>query len=101
MGYLSLGVVGLLSLNLLSGGLVLGMAVDQLDADLLGEGQLDGLAGGSGQTGHTFVNRLGHGLDLGDGDALLLGEVLAGDSGELDGLVHTGLDGLGVHNLYR
>ena len=92
-----MGVGGLLSLDL---SMVLGVAVDQLNAHLLGEGQLDGLAGGSGQTGHAFVNRLGHGLDLGDGDALLLGEVLAGDSGELDGLVHTGLDGLGVHNLY-
>ena len=43
---------------------------------------------------------LGDWVDLGDGDALLLGQVLAGDPGQVDGLVHTGLDGLGVDDIH-
>jgi len=75
------------------------MTVHKLDTDLLGESELNSLAGGGIQSGDTFVNSLGHGVDLGHGDALLLAQVLAADSGQRDGLVDTGLDGLGVHNL--
>ena len=72
------------------------IAVVDLDTHLLGQSKLDGLAGGVGQTGHALLSSLGHILDLGHGDALLLGEVLAGDPGQADGLVDAGLDGLGV-----
>merc|ERR1719422_1329524 len=75
------------------------VSVVDLLADLLGEGELDSLAVGGTKAGHALVDGLGDGLDLGDGDALLLGEVLAGDSGQADGLVDAGLDGLGVDNL--
>jgi len=79
--------------------LVLGVSVVDLLAHLLGQGQLDGLAGRVGQAGDALLEGLGDNLDLRDGDALLLGEVLARDPGEGDGLVHTGLDGLGVDDI--
>jgi len=78
---------------------VLSMTIDKLDTDLLGESQLDGLTGGGGELGDALLKGLGDILNLGDGDALLLSEVLAADSWEADGLVHTGLDGLGVGDL--
>ena len=81
------------------GGLHLqGVAVVDLLADLLGEGQLDSLAVGGSKSRDTLVNGLSDGLDLGDGDALVLGQVLTADPGQGDGLVDTGLDGLGVGN---
>merc|ERR1719400_122393 len=85
------GVGGLLVL-----GGVVGETVDDLDTDLLGEGELHSLAGGGGQAGHALAEGLADILDLRDGDALLLGQVLAGDPRQGDGLVDTGLDGLGV-----
>ena len=63
---------------------------------LLGEGELDSLAGRVGEAGDTLVHRLADNLDLGDRDALVLGEVLAADSWQADGLVDAGLDWLGV-----
>merc|ERR1712061_102295 len=79
------------------GGLHLqGVAVVDLLADLLGEGQLDSLAVGGSKSSHTLVNGLSDSLDLWDGDALVLGQVLTADPGQVDGLVDTGLDGLGV-----
>ena len=79
------------------GGLHLqGVAVVDLLAHLLGEGQLHSLAVGGSKAGDALVDGLGDGLDLGDGDALVLGQVLAGDPGQGDGLVDAGLDGLGV-----
>jgi len=84
---LSLGVVGLG---------VVGIAVDKLDTDLLGEGQLNLLASGGGQLGDALLNRLSGVLNLRDGDALVLNLVLAADTGEEDGLVDAGLDWLGV-----
>ena len=72
------------------------MSVVDLLAHLLGEGQLHSLAVGLSQSGGALGGSLLNNLDLGDGDALLLGDVLAGDSGQRDGLVDTGLDGLGV-----
>ena len=92
-------MVGLNGLSRLVLGGVLSMTVDKLNTDLLGEGKFNSLAGRGIKTSHTLLNGLGDILNLGDGDALLLGEVLAADSGEADGLVHTGLDGLGVDNL--
>merc|ERR1719400_1402338 len=85
------GVGGLLML-----GGVVGEPVDDLHTDLLGEGELHSLAGGGGQAGHALAEGLADILDLRDGDALLLGQVLAGDPRQGDGLVDTGLDGLGV-----
>ena len=79
------------------GGLNLkGVSVVDLLADLLGEGELDGLAVWGSKTRDALVNRLGDNLDLWDGDTLLLGQVLAGDSWKADWLVDTGLDWLRV-----
>ncbi len=88
------GIGGLLMLGGISS-----ISVNDLNTDLLGEGQLNGLAGGGSQLGDALLEGLGDILNLGDGDALLLGQILAGDSGEGNGLVDTGLDGLGVDNL--
>ena len=88
------GVDGLLVL-----GGVSGVAVDDLHAHLLGQGELDGLAGGGSKLGHALLQGLGHLLNLGHGDALVLGQVLAGDSGQADGLVDTNLNGLRVCNI--
>ena len=89
------GVGGLLVLVLIGS-----IAVDDLDAHLLGEGQLHGLAGGGSQLGHALLQGLHNILDLGDSDALVLGQVLAGDPGQADGLVDAGLDGLGVGHVH-
>ena len=79
---------------------VLGVSVVDLLADLLGEGQLDGLASGSGQLGDAEVLNLDGVLNLGDGDALLHGEILARDPDQVNGLLDTSLDGLGVGDLH-
>ena len=84
---LSLGVVGLG---------VVGIAVDKLDTHLLGEGQLNGLAVRGGKLGDALLDGGDVLLDLGDGDTLLLGQILTGDSGQVDGLLDASLDGLGV-----
>lgn len=81
------------------GGWVLSVAKDELDADLLGQGELDLLAGGGTEDGVALLDGLDGILNFGDGDALLLGQVLAGDAGKGDGLVDAGLDGLGVGDL--
>ena len=89
------------SVGRLRGGVrVLGVPVVDLLAHLLRQGQLDSLAGRSRQLGDALLEGLRHIFDLRDGDALLLGEVLARDPGEGDGLVHTGLDGLGVDDIH-
>ena len=77
---------------------LLGVAVVDLLAHLLGQGQLDGGAVGGSQLGDALLDDGDVILDLGDGDALVLDQVLAADSGQGDGLVDTGLDGLGVGN---
>ena len=84
--------------GVLLGGVV-GIAVDDLDTDLLGEGQLNSLAVGGAQLGDTLLSGLCRVLNLRNSDALLLGQVLAGDPGQRDGLVDTGLDGLRVGDL--
>jgi len=78
---------------------VLSISVVDLLADLLGEGQLNVLASRCSQLSDTFLKGLRDLLDLRDGDALLLREILTADSWEGDGLVDTGLDGLGVDNI--
>jgi len=79
------------------GGLNLeGVSVVDLLAHLLGEGEFDSLAVWGTKSRDTLVNRLGDNLDLWDGDAFLLSEVLAADSWKADWLVDTGLDWLGV-----
>merc|ERR1712158_278856 len=80
--------------------LVLGVPVVDLLAHLLRQGELDGLAGWSCQLSDALLEGLSHIFDLRDGDALLLGQVLARDPGQGDGLVHTGLDGLGVDDIH-
>jgi len=80
--------------------LVLGVSIVDLLAHLLGQGELDGLAGWSGQLGDALLEGLRNVFNLRDGDALLLGEVLARDPGQRDGLVDTGLDGLGVDDIH-
>jgi len=86
------GLIGLHRVGLLS------VSVVDLLADLLGEGQLDGGAVGGSELGDALLDDGDVILDLRDGDALVLGQVLAGDPGQGDGLVDTGLDGLGVGN---
>ena len=81
------------------GSLISSISVNNLSAHLLREGQLNSLAGGGSKAGHTLLKGLRDIFDGRDGDALLLGEVLAGDSGEDDGDVDTGLDGLGVGDI--
>jgi len=83
-------------LNIVS---VLSISIVDLLADLLGEGQLNVLASRCSQLSDTLLKGLRDLLNLRDGDALLLREILTADSWEGDGLVDTGLDGLGVHNI--
>ena len=78
---------------------VLGVSVVDLLADLLGQGELNSLAGGSGQLCDALLLQLDVVHDLGDGDALLLGEVLARDPDQVDGLLDALLDGLREGNL--
>jgi len=85
------------SISGLLGGIV-GISVHDLDADLLGEGKLDSLAGGGSKSSNALLDRDTGILDLWDGDAFVLSEVSAGDSGEEDGFVDAGLDWLGVRD---
>ena len=79
---------------------VLSVSEDQLNADLLGESELNLLASGGGQDGVTLLDGLGGVLDLGNGDALILSQVLTADAGKGDWLVDAGADGLRVGNLH-
>ena len=95
-----------MAVNLCVGGLggvvgfgVVGVTVDKLNADLLGEGQLNLLASWGSKLGDALLNRLSGVLNLWDGDALVLGEVLTADTGQEDWLVDAGLDWLRVGNL--
>ena len=73
-----------------------GVTIVDLLAHLLGESELNSLAGGGNQSSHTLVNSLGDLLNLWDGDTLVLGQVLTADSWQADWLVDTGLDWLWV-----
>lgn len=78
-------------------GLKLHSVIDLL-ADLLGEGELDGGAGGGGDHGDALLDNSDSLLNLGDGDASLRDNILAGDDGQVNGLVDTDLLGLGIGN---
>ena len=78
---------------------VLGVSVVDLLADLLGQGELNSLAGGSSQLCDALLFQLDVVPDLGDGDALLLGEILARDPDQVIWLLDALLDGLGESNL--
>jgi len=80
-------------------GSISSISIDDLNTDLLGEGELNSLAGRGSKLGNTLLKGLRNFLNLGDSDALLFREILTGDSGKADGLVDTGLDGLGVGDI--
>jgi len=84
---------GLVGLNIVS---LLGISVVDLLAHLLGEGQLNGLAVRGSQLGDALLDGGDVLLDLRDDDTFLLSQVLAGDSGQVDGLLDASLDWLGV-----
>jgi len=73
---------------------VLSIAVVKLLADLLGEGEVNVLAGRGSQLGDALLMLLNTLLNLRDGDTLLSSQVLTADSDQVNGLVNTGLDGL-------
>ena len=77
---------------------IFGMSVSEFLADLLGEGKLNSLAGGGSKSSNALLDRDNGILNLWDGDALVLNEVSAGNSGEEDGFVDTGLNWLGVRD---
>lgn len=77
---------------------LMSVSVDKFDTDLLGEGELDLLAGGGSQLGLAFGDGLGGIFNLRDDDGLLFGKIFAGDTGKGDGLVDASLDGFGVGN---
>ena len=74
------------------------LSIHNISTHLLGQAQLHGGAVGGSELGDALLDGGDVILDLRDGDALVLGQVLAGDPGQGDGLVDTGLDGLGVGN---
>ena len=78
---------------------VLGVSVVDLLADLLEQGELNSLAGGSSQLCDALLSQLDVVPDFGDGDVFLLGEALARDSDQANGLMDALLDGLGEGNL--
>ena len=86
---------GLRDIRLHIMGLKLHSVVDLL-ADLLGEGELDSGAGRGGDNGDALLDNSDSLLDLGDGDASLRDDILAGDDGQVNGLVDANLLGLGV-----
>ena len=77
---------------------VLGVSVVDLLADLLEQGELNSLAGGSSQLCDALLLQLDVVPDLGDGDALLLGEILARNSDQVIWLLDALLNGLGEGN---
>jgi len=82
-----LNIMGLLSISI----------VDLL-ADLLGESELNSLAGRSSKLGDALVNSLNTLLNLWNSDTFLNTDVLTGDSWKTDWLVDTSLDWLWVSN---
>merc|ERR1719384_586125 len=86
---------GLRDIRLHIMGLKLHSVVDLL-ADLLGEGELDSGAGRGGDNSDALLDNSDSLLDLGDGDASLGDNILAGDDGQVNGLVDANLLGLGV-----
>jgi hypothetical protein len=72
------------------------ITIDELNADLLGEGEFDLLASRGSQLGDAFGNGLGGILNLGDKDGPLLRKISTAHNGKGDGLVDTDLAGHGV-----
>jgi len=77
-------------------GCLVSKAIHDLDTDLLGEGELDGLAGGGCQCCQALLESFRIILNLWDSDTFLFREVFAADSWEGDWFVDAGLDRLGV-----
>jgi len=77
---------------------VVGVSVNKLNTDLLGQGKLNLLAGWGIQGSDTLLNRLNSILNHWNSDALVLGDVLTADHWQSNGLVDTGLDWLWVGN---
>jgi len=69
----------------------MGVSVDKLNANLLGEGQFDLLAGWFSQSIGTFVNSDGVSFNFWDLDALVFDDVFTGYTWERDWFVNTGL----------
>jgi len=69
----------------------MGVSVDKLNANLLGEGQFDLLAGWFSQTIGTFVNSDGGIFNFWDLDALVFDDVFTGYTWEGDWFVNAGL----------
>ena len=80
---------------------VMGISIDKLNTDLLGEGKLNLLASWSIQLSDTLFNRLSSILNFWNNDAPVLSDVLAADTGQEDWLVDAGLDWLWVGNSNR
>jgi len=79
--------------------LILSISVVDLLAHLLGESELNILAGRGSKSSHTLLKCLGDFLNLRDDNTLILRQVLARDSWQGDGLVDTGLDWFRVDNI--
>jgi len=77
---------------------VVGVSVNKLNTDLLGQGKLNLLAGWGIQGSDTLLNRLNSILNHWNSDALVLGDVLTADHWQSNGLIDTGLDWLWVGN---
>jgi len=78
---------------------ILSISVVDLLADLLGESEVNSLASRSSKLGDALLFNLNIVHDLWDNDALFGSEVLTADDDQVDGLVDTSLDWLGVGNL--
>lgn len=78
---------------------LMSISVDKFDADLLGQSELDLLAGGGSQLSLAFGDGFGRVFDFGDSDAFLLAKISTAHTGKGDGFVNAGLDGLGVGDL--
>ena len=78
---------------------ILCVSVVNLLAHLLRQSKVDSLASRGSQLGDALLLQLDVVHDLGHGDALLLGEVLARDPDQVDGLLDALLDGLREGNL--
>ncbi len=78
--------------------LVLSVAVDYFNTHLLRQGDLDLLALGGAQLGRALLDGLHVLLHFGLVHALLLRHGVAAETGQGDGLVDTGLDGLRIAN---
>jgi len=77
---------------------IMGITIDQLNTDLLGESELNLLAGWSVQASNTFLNSFNRIHDFWNSDAPGFNQILTADTGQKDWLVNTGLDWLWVGN---